>query len=1685
MALSRVQLLMGNDQQGAVLPGEVQAVKQGAGILIGTDGTISVDSSTVAGLVKLNNLTAFNGYVWPNTKGAQGQVLTMGTGDNLTWTNGGVFVSGSAPLNPAIGDLWFNCTVGELLVYEACTSGSPKWTSGAAGLPVDPTNTSASPAFVSGSGTINNPYICVASSASIGGTVVVNRVTVTDLAPFQFVQVVDLNAVVNGGRFSVSNNVANASGILVFDLLFTDSPTSTVGTTYTCALKVGTGSVYINTPVTMTDVYVLNSPGTISGVPQVSLPLTYTPGTAAGGAPPYVYTWVWKRFGNNGILQNNGLTYTPPLGEFGNSVYVTLTAEDDQGQFVSGSTPDYGPISKPPFPNPTPPTIPVSIGVETCFTWDGASTTLESDNCLLFKVATGPYSQGPTPVTNGQTVCTKWSDAVPGVCGNSLSGTFIEGCLFDVSYSACSSLTLDRIPGAFTIDPEGDIIPGAVATSFPVTLSGFNAPTYLTLGTNNGTPGSYQVKVGEGSFVSLPPSGTSVSALPGDSVAVRFTTGSSPSTSYSMQLVAGDSTGNTSATFTATTGNSNFPTTNITFPTTTSGTGSVGVSAPWGNGTTSITATGCIEFSLNGGSSWGSGPETINNSNVLRTRFKAGASCADNAQGQSITGGITNNTFTESTTLQINRAPTSIPSLGNLTNESPSTQYSSNQVTPTGYNSTGYVTLAAGATLTGVQAAVGFNAFAPIPASGSTTMPINPGQTLQIRGTTGAAFTTTYSATVEVGVTGNLITQTWSVETGVAVPSVDTPSVILPSNGSTGVGTSAGITWTSSPFNSRDGAGTGHASSDWEVYAALEFPIETSPIASVSQTPVFGGGSTRSVRFISSRNSVLTRSVTTPGANRKKWTWSSWVKKSVLGSSQGIFVNGDVAQDQINLQLSDSNNKIVFTDQIANVVTANLVTTASLTNCSEWLHLTLAVDTTSIVSSQRIKLYVNGVQITAFDTAIYYPQNTDTTLNGTGDWCIGANGISRTNYLDSYLAQIDFVDGQTLLPTSFGSTSGTFWVPKTYTGTFGTAGFQLLFASQADPSSTTLGLDSSGNGLNFTPVNIDTRDSVTTSFDAPVPTTFDLLVVGGGGGNFGNLPDACNATGGGGGGAVQSVLTNPALAGKNYQVTIGGGGGKGDFSVPSGGTSRFQVYRSLGGNIATGSGGSGQGSPGNPGIPGMGGSGGPGSGTCVTGSGSRVGGGGGGAGGSSTDATGGPGVSSSISGSAVFYGGGGGGGSYNASGGDGRDGGGGGANSPGGSTPAAPNRGGGGGGNGRTASPVAEVVGGNSAAGVVIISYPSTDGAMRIGSSLSATPTSSGGRQIYTFTSGPSQIDSIGNVADNPTPAGVNTGEGNEVSGNYNTFDPERKGSSMVVSAGALRIAPGSNQFAAGTTPLVSQKYYFEFRALNTSATTLNILVGVSNEPVGSPTQADSYLFNAATGQIVGPSGSPSSYGNAAYGGDVVGVAFDGENGRLYFSLNSVWQNSGDPETSVNPAFASLPSGPYYVSVSGNSGQTMCFNFGQFPYVFDAPTGYGPLVDNPTVTTLIFDDDTNLTNMTNGDRVTESGGSANGVISGINAAANAMSIVYSTGTWTVGELVADLDVVLPAPAPTTEPPDPLKYILVDSVTGSTVDLTSYSVAKPPLDPFLTYYTRVKYTSNAPVVTSDWSPYNGVTAGPLV
>jgi hypothetical protein len=106
----------------------------------------------------------------------------------------------------------------------------------------------------------------------------------------------------------------------------------------------------------------------------------------------------------------------------------------------------------------------------------------------------------------------------------------------------------------------------------------------------------------------------------------------------------------------------------------------------------------------------------------------------------------------------------------------------------------------------------------------------------------------------------------------------------------------------------------------------------------------------------------------------------------------------------------------------------------------------LTANTTDGTASNRVKLYVNGEQVTSFSTATYPSQNYDTAINNNVIHTLGRFSVAAANYFDGYLSDVHFIDGQALDPTSFGQFKEGVWVATSYSGTYGTNGFHLTFA---------------------------------------------------------------------------------------------------------------------------------------------------------------------------------------------------------------------------------------------------------------------------------------------------------------------------------------------------------------------------------------------------------------------------------------------------------------------------------------------------------------------------------------------------------------------------------------------------------------------------------------------------------------
>jgi len=226
----------------------------------------------------------------------------------------------------------------------------------------------------------------------------------------------------------------------------------------------------------------------------------------------------------------------------------------------------------------------------------------------------------------------------------------------------------------------------------------------------------------------------------------------------------------------------------------------------------------------------------------------------------------------------------------------------------------------------------------------------------------------------------------------------------------------------------------------------------------------------RSLRFNSSDSAYLSRTPASAG-NRKTWTWAGWVKRSKLGDNLALFGR----------QQSDDTNTLDIrfgtgdTLRFANFNNYLLETTQVFRDTSAWFHLVVVLDTTQATANNRARMYVNGAEITQFGARSNPTQNADLAINNTTLHHLGATVSSGSVFypFSGYLADIHFIDGQALDPTSFGEFDATtgVWNPKAYTGTYGTNGFRLDFSDNSAATATTLGKDRAGSN-NWTPNNL-------------------------------------------------------------------------------------------------------------------------------------------------------------------------------------------------------------------------------------------------------------------------------------------------------------------------------------------------------------------------------------------------------------------------------------------------------------------------------------------------------------------------------------------------------------------------------------------------------------------------------------
>ena len=277
----------------------------------------------------------------------------------------------------------------------------------------------------------------------------------------------------------------------------------------------------------------------------------------------------------------------------------------------------------------------------------------------------------------------------------------------------------------------------------------------------------------------------------------------------------------------------------------------------------------------------------------------------------------------------------------------------------------------------------------------------------------------------------------------------------------------------------------------------------------------------RSLRFQPGDSPGLSRSFTHAG-NRRTWTFSCWVKRSTsFNSYRHTIASGP------GTTLSFSENAQGGADSWFFYVdgTPYLLSNEVLRDTAAWYHVVFVFDTTNATAADRCRLYKNGVRVTSWRNTAYPAQNFEGSFNTAGTHKIGYGNANET--LDGYLADVHFIDGQALDPSSFGEThedTGV-WTPIKYKGAYGNNGFKLVFdpvaglgkdshggvstqittsnITAASTSSVSLGGSSTGN-------NSTSQSEVNNAFDNNTSTFFGFS---GGGSNPDQIKEWTFSTG--------------------------------------------------------------------------------------------------------------------------------------------------------------------------------------------------------------------------------------------------------------------------------------------------------------------------------------------------------------------------------------------------------------------------------------------------------------------------------------------------------------------------------------------------------------------------------------------
>jgi len=239
----------------------------------------------------------------------------------------------------------------------------------------------------------------------------------------------------------------------------------------------------------------------------------------------------------------------------------------------------------------------------------------------------------------------------------------------------------------------------------------------------------------------------------------------------------------------------------------------------------------------------------------------------------------------------------------------------------------------------------------------------------------------------------------------------------------------------------------------------------------------------QSIRFNKADSAFISRTPSGAG-NRRTFTLSWWWKFGLIGSLNGnahqLWNSYQDSNNRFSIMIDNdvgsggAGDKFCIFDSNGGTFLEILETNRLFRDVSAWYHFVVVVDTTQAISTERVRLYVNGVRETSFAEGTMPSLNYETNWNTANLHLFGKYGGGTGNPCDGYMAECHHIDGTALDPSSFGETNDNgIWIPKKYSGSYGTNGWHIDGRDASD-----LGDDESGNGNDFTTSGLASHDQM-------------------------------------------------------------------------------------------------------------------------------------------------------------------------------------------------------------------------------------------------------------------------------------------------------------------------------------------------------------------------------------------------------------------------------------------------------------------------------------------------------------------------------------------------------------------------------------------------------------------------------